>query len=120
MTITAKDAIIIYHMAERLKLDIFMTAHQLITIPSLKKEEKPGAKRVLVNILQVLCTDAENAASQTGCDEFKKSAQIMEEVIALTETNQFGLASDKSGEAMVPITTAAAEAFEVLSQNGLM
>ncbi|MDO5843984.1 MAG: hypothetical protein Q4Q53_02410 [Methanocorpusculum sp.] len=120
MTLTPKDAVLQYHLAERLKLDIFMVAHQLITIPTLKKEEKPGAKRILVNLLEVLTSETEAAAAVTKCDDFKKAAEGMETVIALAETNQFGLASDKSGEAMIPITTAAAEAFEVLSKNGLL
>ena len=44
MTLTPKDALLQYHLAERLKLDIMMIAHQFVTIPSLKKEGKPGRK----------------------------------------------------------------------------
>ena len=53
MTLEPKDALTQYHFAERLKLDIMMIAHQYLTIPSLKKEEKAGAKRVLINIRRV-------------------------------------------------------------------
>ncbi|MDO5845844.1 MAG: hypothetical protein Q4Q04_02860 [Methanocorpusculum sp.] len=120
MTLTPKAALLQYHLAERLKLDIMMIAHQLTTIPTLKKEDKPGAKYMLITLMDELHTAVRSAAAQTGNDEFLKAAAVLDEVIQLTGTNQFGLASDKSGESMIPITTAAAEAFAVLSAEGLL
>ncbi|MDV0444210.1 hypothetical protein [Methanorbis rubei] len=120
MTLQAKDALTQYHFAERLKLDIMMLAHQFLTIPSLKKEEKAGAKRMLINITEALAADSKAAASFTGSEEFGKAADVLYEVISLAESNQFGLASEKAGEAMVPITTAAATAWEVLHSHGLL
>ena len=70
MTLEPKDALTQYHFAERLKLDIMMIAHQYLTIPSLKKEEKAGAKRVLINITEALAADSHAAAAFTGCDDF--------------------------------------------------
>ena len=120
MTRQPKDALTQYHFAERLKLDIMMLAHQFLTIPSLKKEEKAGAKRMLINITEALATDSKAAAAFTGSEEFGKAAGVLDKVISLAESNQFGLASEKAGEAMVPITTAAAAAWEVLHSHGLL
>lgn len=120
MTLTPKAALLQYHLAERLKLDIMMVAHQLTTIPTLKKEDKPGAKYMLITLMQELNAAVRSAAAQTKNESFLTAAGVLDEVIHLTETNQFGLASDKSGETMIPITTAAAEAFEVLSAEGLL
>ncbi len=120
MTLTPKQALLQYHLAERLKLDIMMIAHQLTTIPTLKKEDKPGAKYMLVTLLDALNAEVKSAAAQTGCESFLTASKGLDEVIGLVETNQFGLASDNSGAAMIPITTAAVEAFEVLSAEGLV
>mgnify|MGYP003543323220 FL=1 len=120
MTLTPKQALLQYHLAERLKLDIMMIAHQLTTIPTLKKEDKPGAKYMLVTLLDTLNAEVKSAAAATGCEEFLTASKGLDEVIGLVETNQFGLASDNSGAAMIPITTAAVEAFEVLSAEGLL
>lgn len=117
---TARDALTQYHFAERLKLDIMLIAHQYLTIPSLKKEEKAGAKRMLISITEALSVDAKAAAGFTGVPEFNTASDILAEVMDLAESNQFGLASEKAGESMVPITTAAAAAWEVLHQHGLL
>jgi len=120
MTLTPKQALLQYHQAERLKLDIMMVAHQFTTISNLKKEDKPGAKYMLVTLMDILNGDMIRAAKTTNCEQFTLASQKIDEVIKLAETNQFGLASDKSGEAMIPVTTAAMEAFEVLSKEGLL
>ncbi|MDR0439243.1 MAG: hypothetical protein LBH02_03375 [Methanocalculaceae archaeon] len=120
MTLKPKDALTQYHFAERLKLDIMMIAHQYLTIPSLKKEEKIGAKYVLINITEILAVDSHAAATFTGCDDFNNACKVLKEVINLAKSNQFGLASEKAGEAMIPITTAAAVAWEVLHNHGLL
>jgi len=120
MTLTPKQALLQYHLAERLKLDIMMIAHQFTTISNLKKEDKPGAKYMLVTLMDILNADMLNAASTTNCVHFTSASEKLDEVVKLAESNQFGLASDKSGEAMIPVTTAAMEAFEVLSKEGLL
>ena len=120
MTMTPKEAVMQYHMAERAKLDIMMLAHQLTTVPTLKKEDKPGAKFVLMELLSVLRADLNGAASSTGRAEFGKAAEGIDEVLSLVSTNQFGIASDKCGEAMIPVTSVAADAFSVLSAEKLI
>jgi hypothetical protein len=120
MTLEPKDALTQYHFAERLKLDIMMIAHQYLTIPSLKKEEKIGAKYILINITEIIAADSHAAATSTGCDNFNKACKILKEVINLAKSNQFGLASEKAGEAMIHITTTAAVAWEVLHNHGLL
>jgi len=120
MTLTPKQALVQYHMAERVKLDIMMIAHQLITVPTLKKEDKPGAKFILCEILDVLNADLQAAASATGRQEFTQAGTGIDEVISLVKSNQFGIASDKCGEAMIPVTSVAADAFAVLSEADLL
>lgn len=118
--LTPKAALLQYHMAERLKLDIMMLAHQLTTVQTLKKEDKPGAKYMLATLLDILNADMRDAANTTGCQDFAAAADGIDEVLTLIATNQFGIASDKCGEAMVPVTTAAADAYAVLSEEGLL
>lgn len=120
MTLEPKDALTQYHFAERLKLDIMMIAHQYLNIPSLKKEETAGAKRMLLNITEALAADSHAAAAFTGCEEFNKACDVLDEVITLAKSNQFGLAAEKAGEAMISITTAAAAAWEALHSHGLL
>ena len=120
MTLTPKDALLRYHLAERLKLDIMMIAHQYVTITSLKKEEKAGAKTVLIALTDILAADCDAAAKQTGAEEFNQASAVLLDVMDLAGSNQFGLASEKAGEAMTPVTTVAAGAFAVLSENALV
>ncbi len=120
MTLTPKDALMRYHLAERLKLDIMLIAHQYVTIPSLKKEEKAGAKSMLIALTDVLAAECDSAAKQTGADEFNQASAVLLDVMDLAGSNQFGLASEKAGEAMTPITTVAAGAYAVLSENALI
>ncbi|HJJ42805.1 MAG TPA: hypothetical protein O0X66_00740 [Methanocorpusculum sp.] len=120
MKLTPKDALVRYHLAERLKLDIMMIAHQFVTINSLKKEEKAGGKAILITLTDILASDCRAASKQTGAKEFDLAAAVLLEVIGLAESNQFGLASDKAGEAMTPITTVAAGAYTVLNEHGLI
>ncbi|HJJ42304.1 MAG TPA: hypothetical protein O0W90_03185 [Methanocorpusculum sp.] len=120
MTITLKNAVIQYHLSEHLKLEIMTLAHQLITIPSLKKDEKLGAKLTAISILESILTEAKSAAAITDSKDLLESCSIIDETIKLAESNQFGLASEKAGEAITQITTAAAESFAVLSENGLI
>jgi hypothetical protein len=120
MVLEPKDALIQYHFAERLKLDIMMIVYQYLTVSSLKKEEKAGAKRILINITETLVVDCRVAASVTNCDYFNKACDILEDVVNLVKFDQFGGASERAGEAMIPITTAAAAAWEVLHNYELL
>ena len=120
MTITLKNAVLQYHLSEHLKLEIMTLAHQLITIPSMKKDEKPGAKMVIINLFESVLSEAKSAAATADSRDILASCAILEETIKLAESNQFGLASEKAAEAMTPITTAAAESFAVMSENGLI
>lgn len=120
MSLTPKDALQRYHFAERMKLDIMMIAHQYVTIPSLKKEEKAGAKTILIALTDVLAGDCDAAAKQTGAAEFSQASAVLLDVIDLATSNQFGLAAEKAGEAMIPITTVAADGFAVLNENALI
>ena len=73
-----------------------------------------------MNIAEARDADSHAAAAFIGCDDFNTAAGVLDEVMNLAESNRFGLASEKAGEAMVPITTAAAAAWEVLHSHGLL
>ena len=117
---TQKDAIMVYHKSEHLKLNIIQVAHFVTTIDSLNDNEKIGAKRIIINIIESLISDTKSAAISTHCNEFDQSGSILEQVITLTESNKFDLASEKLGEAITPITTIAVSAWDVLHNHELI
>ena len=60
------------------------------------------------------------ALKSTGLGEFSKAINALSEAISLTESNQFDEASQKVAVAISASTTPAQEAWQVLSEHGLL
>ncbi|MCP1663194.1 MAG: hypothetical protein D5R99_07230 [Methanocalculus sp. MSAO_Arc1] len=114
-----KTAVITWQYAERLKAEIISVSKMLMSLPGYEKGERPGARRMLIAVIEEVRADAQIAAQTTGLMEFTKAGNALSEVISLTESDQFGLATERAGEGVSAATTAAQRAWEVLSSHGI-
>ena len=115
-----RTAILSWQYAERLKTGVISLSKMLMSLPDYPKEERQGARRMLVAIIEEIRADAQMAAATTGITEFTKVANSLSEMISLTESSQFGLAVERAGEGVSAATTAAQAAWEVLNTHGIL
>lgn len=115
-----RNAVLSLQYAERLKAEIISVSKMLTSLPGYPKEERPGARRMLIAIMEEVRSDATTAAQATGHHDFTKVAQSLSEVISLTESDQFGLATERAGESVSAATTVAQAAWDVLSKHGIL
>jgi hypothetical protein len=115
-----RTAILSWQYAERLKTSIISVSKMLMSLPDYPKEERTGGRRMLIAIIEEVRADADTAAATTGINEFKKVAHSLSEMISLTESSQFGLATERAGEGVSAATTAAQAAWDVLNNHGIL
>ncbi|MBR1368058.1 hypothetical protein RJ53_00545 [Methanocalculus chunghsingensis] len=115
-----RKAVLSWQYAERQKAGIISISKMLMSLPDYPKEERAGASRMLIAVIEEFRADAQTAAAATGNNEFKKVANALSEMISLTESSQFGLATERAGEGISAATTVAQSAWEVLSKHGVL
>ncbi len=115
-----KVAVMTYQYAERAKSELILCSQLELALASFPEPERAGGRRMLVLVAEGVRAEIEHGARATGLSEFRKAAEIMGEVISLTESDQFGAASLRVSEAISASTTAAQKAWQVLSEHGLL
>ncbi|MCQ1538895.1 hypothetical protein FTO68_07865 [Methanocalculus taiwanensis] len=115
-----RNAVLSWQYAERLKTGIISVSKMLMTLPDYPKEERPGARRMLIAVMDELRADAQTASAATGITAFGKVVHSLSEMISLAESSQFGLATERAGEGVSAATTAAQESWEVLHSHGIL
>jgi hypothetical protein len=115
-----KDAVRSYQFSERAKSELIICSQLVIALAGFPDAERPGAKRMLIMILDQVRSEIRFAYQGTGMSEFRTAMELLSEAISLTESDQFGSASLKLSESISAVTTAAQGAWEVLSRNGLV
>ncbi len=115
-----RNAVLSWQYAEHLKTGIIQVSKMLMSLPDYPKEERTGGRRMLIGIIEELRADAKTASAATGIADFSKVAHSLSEMISLTESSQFGLATERAGEGVSAATTAAQGAWEVLHSHGIL
>jgi hypothetical protein len=115
-----KDAIRSYQFSERAKSELIICSQLEIALAGFPDNERPGAKKMLIMILEQVRSEIRFAHQGTGMKEFRSAMELLSEAISLTESDQFGSASLKMSESISAVTTVAQGAWEVLSQHGLI
>ncbi len=115
-----KTAVVTYQYGERAKSELIICSQLELALAGFAEGERAGGRRMLVLFAEGVRAEIEYAARATGLSEFRKAADIMSEVISLTESDQFGAASLRVSEAISASTTAAQNAWQVLSDHGLI
>jgi hypothetical protein len=115
-----KTAVKEYQFGERAKSELILVSQLLLVLAELKEKELAGGKRILLALMEGMRTELEFARRGTGAMEFQRAINHLNEAISLVESGQPGPAGLKVADAISDATTAAQEAWQVLSAHGLL
>ncbi|MGA2917532.1 hypothetical protein [Methanoregula sp.] len=109
-----------YQFGERAKSELIMTSQLCLALTGFPDGEKGGGRRMLIMVMESVRSELQFAANSTGQHEFQKAIQAVNDAISLMESNQPEQASLKVAAAISASTTPAQEAWQVLSEHGLL
>jgi hypothetical protein len=115
-----KTAVTSYQFAERAKSELITCSQLSIALTGFPEEEKAGGKRMLIHLYEAVRTELQFAVRSTGQSDFQKAINSLNEAISLVESNQPERASEKIAAAISASTTTAQNAWQVLSEHGLI
>ncbi len=109
-----------YQYGERAKSELILVSQLLVVLAELKERELAGGKRILLALMEGIRSELEFALRGTGSGAFQRAINHLNEAISLVESGQPGPATLKVADAISDATTAAQEAWQVLSAHGLL
>jgi hypothetical protein len=115
-----KTAVKEYQYGERAKSELILVSQLLMVLAELKEKELAGGKRILLALMEGIRTELEFALRATGAGDFRRAINHLNEAISLVESGQPGPAQLSISDAISDATTAAQEAWQVLSAHGLL
>jgi hypothetical protein len=115
-----KIAVRSYQFGEKAKSELIMMSQFCIALTGFSETERAGGKRMLLMMMESVRSELQFAFKSTGQTEFSKAINALSEAISLLESNQFDQASQKVAVAISASTTPAQEAWQVLSEHGLL
>jgi len=114
-----EKAFVIYHNAERLKIDLINLSKFINALMSFKGSEKPGAKRMLMMMTDMIIVDLRRTYSITSEESFERAAGFLEQANCEIDEMKLGPAAETVATAISEVTTPAAGAWEPLHEKGL-
>jgi len=109
-----------YQFGERAKSELIMISQLCLALTGFSEQERAGGRRMLLMMMESARGELQFAVQSTGQAEFQKAINALNEAISLTESNQPEQASQKVAAAISASTTPAQEAWQVLSEHGLL
>jgi len=115
-----KTAVKEYQFGERAKSELILVSQLLMVLAEMKDRELAGGKRILLTLMEGIRTELGFAHQATGAGTFQRAINHLNEAIGLVESDQPGPATLRVADAISDATTAAQEAWQVLSAHGLL
>ncbi len=115
-----KAAIINYQFGERAKSELIMVSQLCIALTGYPEQERAGAKKMLIMMMESVRSDLQFAVRSTSHREFQNAVAALNTAISLIESNQPEQAAQNLAQAISASTTPAQEAWQVLSEHGLL
>ena len=109
-----------YQFGERAKSGLIMASQLNIALTGFSEQEKAGGRRMLLLMMESIRSELQFAFGSTGRQEFQKAINALNDAISLVESNQTEPASEKIAAAISASLTPAQEAWQVLSEHGLL
>lgn len=109
-----------YQFGERAKSGLIMASQLCLALTGFSAQERSGGRRMLIMTMEAIRSDLQFALRSTGESEFQKATNFLNDAISLVESNQPEQASEKIASAISASTTSAQEAWQVLSEHGLL
>lgn len=115
-----KTAVTSYQYGEKAKSELIMASQFSLALTGFSEQERSGGRRMLLMMMESIRSELQFALKSTGQSEFSKAINALNEAISLTESNQPEQASQRIAAAISASTTPAQEAWQVLSEHGLL
>jgi hypothetical protein len=115
-----KTAVKVYQFSERAKSELIICSQMVMALAGFPDPERPGAKRMLLMVLESVRSEIRLGYRDTEAREFRTAMELVSEAISSIESDQFGSSSLKISESISAVTTAAQGAWQVLSEHGLL
>ena len=115
-----KTAVKEYQFGERAKSELILVSQLLMILAELKDRELAGGKRILLALMEGIRSELQFALQATGSGDFQKAINHLNEAISEVESGQPGPATLHVADAVSDATTAAQQAWQVLSAHGLL
>ncbi len=115
-----KTAVLNYQYGERAKSELILMSQLSLALTGFSDQERGGAKKMLLMMMESVRSELMFAQKSTGHREFTRAINLLNEAISLVESNQPEQASQKIAMAISAATTPAQEAWQVLSEHGLL
>jgi hypothetical protein len=109
-----------YQFGERAKSELLIASQLCSALTGFSEKERAGGRRMLLMMMEAVRSEIGFAARDTGKPEFTKAINSLNEAISLVESNQPEQAAEKIAAAISASTTPAQEAWQVLSEHGLL
>jgi hypothetical protein len=109
-----------YQFGERAKSELIISSQLSLALTGFSEAERAGGKRMLLLLLESVRSELQFAARSTGQGEFQKAITSINDAISLIESSQPEQASEKIAAAISASTTPAQNAWQVLSEHGLI
>ncbi|OPY37855.1 MAG: hypothetical protein A4E35_01023 [Methanoregula sp. PtaU1.Bin051] len=109
-----------YQFGERAKSGLIITSQLAMALSDFPEQERAGGRRMLLMLMESVRSEIQFAANSTGHTSFGKAISSLNEAISLVESNQPEQATQKIAAAISASTTPAQEAWQVLSEHGLL
>jgi hypothetical protein len=115
-----KTAVKSYQFGERAKSELIVSSQLCIALTSFSDQDKAGGRRMLLLLVEAVRSELQFAFRSTGQADFNKAITALNDAISLIEGDHPEQASQKIAQAISASTTPAANAWQVLSDNGLL
>lgn len=115
-----KTAVMNYQYGERAKSELILLSQLSLALTGFSEQDRAGGRKMLLMMMESVRSELSFAQKSTGHREFSRAINSLSEAISLTESNQPEQASQKIAFAISAATTPAQEAWQVLSEHGLL
>jgi hypothetical protein len=115
-----KTAVMNYQYGERAKSELILLSQLSLALNGFSEQDRAGGRKMLLMMMESVRSELSFAQKSTGHREFSRAINSLSEAISLTESNQPEQASQKIAFAISAATTPAQEAWQVLSEHGLL
>ena len=115
-----KTAVGSYQFGEKAKSELIIISQLCLALTGYAEQERAGGRRMLIMMMDAVRNELQFAHKSTGRVDFSKAVNALSEAISLIESSQPEQASEKIAVAISASTTPAQEAWQVLSEHGLL
>ncbi len=109
-----------YQYGERAKSELILMSQLSLALTGFPEQDRAGGRKMLLMMMESVRAELQFAQKSTGHKEFTRAINFLNEAISLTESSQPEQASAKIAQAISAATTPAQEAWQVLSEHGLL